>query len=141
MGLFSHASKSNAQAQQAIIASQFEPIDNTTQPLMSNEQAVFAAVVSLAKDMEFIGRGGCLLPDMQELSRYVKMCVPRIVKGEYLDSYFVNPSHCRPFYPLKGRGFEADDAMIDQALEKVQPIYQAILENIAKQKPNMLKKK
>lgn len=139
MRLFTQTTKASS-VQPAIIASQFSPIDTGDGPLMSADQAVFAAVVALAKDMEFIGRGGFLLPDMAELSHYVKMCVPRIVRGDYLDSYFVHPQHCRPFHSLKGKGFEADEAMIDRALEKIRPVYEAIFNDMARRKPNLVKK-
>ncbi len=116
--------------------SQLDAIDEAEQPLASSTQAVQAAVVALAKDMEFIGRGGCLLPDVSELSTYIKRCVPHIVKGEYIDSYFVNPAYSKPFYQLKGKGFEADEPAIDDAISKVQPIYETILQNISQQKSN-----
>lgn len=114
--------------------SQFDAIDESDKTLASSTQAVQAAVVALAKDMEFIGRGGFLLPDVSELNTYIKRCVPHIVKGEYIDSYFVNPAYSKPFYGLKGKGFEADEPAIDQAISKVQPIYETILQNIAEQK-------
>jgi len=134
------ASMNRAETLPELPPSFFDPIDPAKQPIVTNDQAILAAVVALAKDMEFIGRGGFLLPDMGELSKYVKMCVPRIVRGEYIDSYFIKPIHCQPFYSLKGKGFEAVEEQINDALTQVQPIYEAILENISKQKTSLVKK-
>ena len=100
----------------------------------SSKEAVRAAVVAIAKDMEFIGRGGFLMPPLAELKKFVKNCVPHIVKGEYIDSYFINQDHGKTFWKLRGRGFKADEEAISEALSEIEPIYDAILRNIAGQK-------
>lgn len=100
----------------------------------SSKEAVRAAVVAIAKDMEFIGRGGFLMPPLIELRKFVTNCVPHIVKGEYIDSYFINQDHGKTFWKLRGRGFSADDTSISEALSEIEPIYDAILRSIAGQK-------
>ncbi len=111
--------------------SRFDQLAINLQDIANNKQAVRAAVVAVAKDMEFIGKGGFLMPEMEELKKFVRNCVPHIVRGEYIDSYFMNQDHGREFWKLRGRGFKADDMLISEALQEIEPIYETIVRSFS----------
>lgn len=111
--------------------SRFDQLAVNLHDIANNRQAVRAAVVAVAKDMEFIGKGGFLMPEMEELKKFVRSCVPHIVRGEYIDSYFMNQDHGREFWKLRGRGFKADDTLISEALQEIEPIYETIIRSFS----------
>lgn len=111
--------------------SRFDQLSVNLHDIANNKQAVRAAVVAVAKDMEFIGKGGFLMPEMEELKKFVRNCVPHIVRGEYIDSYFMNQDHGREFWKLRGRGFKADETLISEALQEIEPIYETIIRSFS----------
>ena len=120
-----------SEAQQAENSSRFDQIAINEEEINTSRDAVRAAVVAVAKDMEFIGKGGFLMPDVQELIKFVRNCVPHIVRGEYIDSYFMNQEHGKNFWKLRGKGFKADEATLEEAISEIVPIYESIVSNIA----------
>lgn len=131
MALFQTAQASSVATTASALDALWHP--DTSPPISSSAEAVRAATVAVARDMEFIGRGGVLMPELSELRKFIRNCVPHIVRGEYIDSYFINQDHGKIFWKLRGRGFKSDDAMMDEALAEVEPIYEAIMRSLTGQ--------